>query len=101
MISLIIEKSKGFTKDGRKKIFIRPEYYCFNKSRFATGIGQAELEEAKNNIIRKWYSPNLLVYTIDSHTIVSNNEKNALTEYWRVCERNKIGKLFKVTLNNL
>lgn len=95
-IELKIEKSKGFGKDGKQWVSIRPDYYCFNKARKAKAYSNEDLQDAVNTIIRKWYSPELFVYEIDGQTIVSNNEDNALTEYWRVCDRNKIGAIFTV-----
>ncbi len=96
-IEIKITKSNGRGKDGRMHVYIHPDYYCFNKSRKASGFYKDDLQDAINFVLRKWYQPELHVYEIDGHTIVSNNEKNALTEYWRVCERNKIGELFTVT----
>jgi hypothetical protein len=100
MIELKIERSKGKGMMGKMSAYIRPDYYCFNKARKADGWNNQELQESINNILRKWYQPELFAYEIDGETIVSNNEKNALTEYWRVCERTKIGQMFTVTLIN-
>lgn len=99
-IELKIEKSNGRGKLGMQAVYIRPDYYCFNKSRKAKAYSNEDLQNKINNIIRKWYSPQLFVYEIDGETIVSNNEYNALKEYWRVCNRNKIGAIFTITVKS-
>lgn len=98
MIEIKIKNSKGRGKDGKKHVYIRPDYYCFNKSRKASGFYEDDLKESINSVLRKWYQPELFIYEINGQTIVSNNEKNALTEYWRVCESKDIGKIFTVKL---
>jgi len=36
-------------------------------------------------------------YDVDGYVIGAKDEKHALKEYWRVCEKNKIGKAFPVS----
>jgi len=96
VIEIKVTKSKGNGLMGKLAAYIIPNYYCFNKARKAEGWNNHELQDSVNNVIRKWYQPELFAYEIDGEVIVSNSEKNALTEYWRVCDRVKIGKIFSV-----
>jgi hypothetical protein len=98
MIEIKIQKSNGRGKNGKLHVYIIPDYYCYNKSRKASGFYKDDLQDSINFVLRKWYQPELFVYEIEGKTVVSNNEKNALTEYWRVCERSDIGKEFPVKL---
>ena len=98
MIEIKISPSKGRGRAGKLHAYVHPDYYCFNRSRKASGFNYDELKDSINSVVRKWYSPAVFVYEIDGQTIVSNNEKNALTEYWRVCARDKIGVIFPVKL---
>lgn len=99
-IGIKIRESRGYGKNGKRYVYIHPDYYCFNKARKASGFYDDELQKGINNILRKWYQPELFIYEIDSHIIISNTEQHALIEYWRVCERKDIGKMFTVTLKS-
>lgn len=101
MIGIKIEYSRGRAKSGKKHAFVRPDYPCFNKSRKASGFYDSDLNENISKILRKWFQPELFVYEIDGHIIVSNSDKNALSEYWNVCERTDIGKNFEVKLKSV
>jgi len=96
-IKILVEDSRGKGKNGKRYAYIRPDYYCGNNSRKASGFTTKELADDVARICTKWYSPELFVYEVDGITIVSNNDTNALTEYWRVCQREKIGFIFPVT----
>ena len=96
-IEIKIINSNGRGKNGKKHVYIRPDFECFNMSRKASGFDNRELNESINNVLRKWYQPKLFVYDIDNHVIVSNSEENALREYWRVCDRSVIGLNFPIT----
>jgi hypothetical protein len=101
MIGIKIEYSKGRAKSGKKHVFIRPDYPCFNRSRKASGFYDSDLNEDIGRILRKWFQPELFIYEIDGHRIISNSEKNALSEYWNVCERTDVGKKFEVELKSV
>ena len=90
--------SRGRGKGGRRRWFIMPKHYCFNKARSVTGYDTKEMEEKVIEIVKKWYYP-MIYYKIDGHTIGSNNERNALTEYYRVCAVEDKQIVFPVTLD--
>lgn len=87
--------SRGRGRGGRRANFIRPSEDCFNKSRRVTGFTDEELDEKIIATVQKWYYP-MRYYLVDGHLIGSNNEMNALKEYWRVCEKDYIGMIMRV-----
>lgn len=89
--------SRGRGRGGRRANFIRPADDCENKSRRITGFTAKELDEKIIAVVKKWYYP-MHYYIIDGHLIGSNNEMNALKEYWRFCEKDYIGMIMPVTL---
>lgn len=87
-----IERSLGRTKTGIPVFFVRPAHACENRSRCFVGY------DKMNKGIVRWYASSILYFIVDGHLIGSNNEKNALSEYWRICDRNKVGKIVEVKL---
>lgn len=81
--------SNGNGKGGKMYAFVRPDMKCFNRSRRVQPSRVAEE-------VKKWFTP-MNYYIVDGETIGSNSEENALKEYWRVCDKEKIGKHFQVT----
>lgn len=92
-----ITQSIGQGKGGKMSWFIRPIYYCFNRSHKVSGFTGKELQEKADKVISKWYYPRVILYEVDGETIASNSKENALTEYWRVCAKEKIGVIFEAT----
>lgn len=92
-----VKRSNGYGKGGRLIAFVRPIYYCFNRSRKVSADTGAELREKIEKTIQKWYAPVVIRYEINGNTVCSNSKDNALTEYWRVCNKEDIGKIFEVT----
>lgn len=84
--------SNGFSKNGEQYVFIRPTRQCFNRSRRC-------LKSNAERTIKKWFTP-INYYEIQGHIIGSNNEVNALKEYWRVCAPENIGKQFVIASLN-
>lgn len=80
--------SDGFSKNGAKYAYVRPSEKCDNKSRKV-------LARNIDNLIKKHY-PVVRYYKVDGYTIGAKNKQFALGEYWRICERPKIGKAFDV-----
>lgn len=87
-----IEASRGFGKANKERYYVRPIWECFNRSRSVSGYSRKEIEEKIEKLIKKWYAPEIILYEINGLLIGSNNESNALKEYWRVCEQKDIGK---------
>lgn len=89
--------SSGSGKAGKLFVYIRPEKECGNRSRRIGGFYGAEFGARIDKLIKKWFIP-IKYYKVNNDRVIgSNSEKNALTEYWRVCEREDIGKIFPVT----
>lgn len=84
------ERSAGKAKGGIPIFFVRPQLACNNRSR--RYIGYDKLRKG----IQRWYGPEVKFYLVDGHLIGSNKPANALHEYWRICEREKIGRIFEV-----
>lgn len=95
---ILVQKSNGFGKSGRMIKFIRPKEPCFNKSRKISGYTPDEIRQKEENTIRKWFSPRIILYRIEGHIIGSNSKENALKEYWRVCDIDKVGHQFEVEI---
>lgn len=84
-----IEFSAGRGKRGRAFAYIRPAKQCLNRSR---RVDICLIDDT----IKKWFSPLVNYYQINGAIIGSNNPKNALKEYYRVCKRENIGQKFEV-----
>jgi hypothetical protein len=92
-----IDASNGRTTDNLKIVrYIRPVYECFNRARKVTGFTSSEVNRKINNVVAKWYSPKVILYKIEGWVIASNSKRNALCEYWRVCDMKDVGKEFEV-----
>ena len=89
--------SRGRGRGGRRANFIRPAEDCFNRSRRVTGFTDEELDQKIIATVKKWYYP-MRYYIVDGHLIGSNDEMNAMKEYWRVCEKDYVGIIMRVTL---
>lgn len=89
-IGVKVERSFGRTRTGIPVFYVRPAEACENNSR--RYLGYAKL----NKGIARWYGPEVKYFLVDGHLIGSNNEKNALWEYWKICDKSKIGKKFEV-----
>lgn len=89
--------SAGSNSFGGQYIYLRPNYECFNKSR-KVGSATGDIWDKVDKVIAKWYGPKVNLYMIDGHVIGSNNEENALKEYWRVCDWDKRKQIFEVKL---
>jgi hypothetical protein len=86
-----IRRSAGRAKDGMPVFYVRPAQSCENRSRRFLGYDQ------RDKGIIKWFVPNVNYYLVDGHLIGSNTAQNALKEYWRICDRDKIFKQFEAT----
>lgn len=72
---------------GNCTVNIRPAAnICFNKSRIITHCRDSKILET----IEQWYYP-VRYYIIDGFVFASNSAKNALSEYWMMCEKTKVG----------
>ncbi len=98
MDKIIVRYSNGRGKAGKLSAFIRPSQSCFNKSRKVSAYSLPELKQSIDKCIIKWFDI-VIYYQIDGHTIGSNNEINALKEYYRVCDKKDIQLNFSVTIN--
>ncbi len=83
-----IDHSAGIGKNGKRYVYVRPACQCSNKSR------RVEIGSLSTLILRHY--PVVNYYIVDGHTIGAKSAKNALLEYWRICEREKVGKDFEV-----
>lgn len=92
--------SNGNGMAGMQYAYLRPNYECMNKSRRVGAFYSKELWEKAEKVVLKWYYPKIILYKIDGLTIASNNEINALKEWWRICEKKFVGIPFPVTLAN-
>lgn len=95
-----VRRSNGRGKDGKTYYFIRPFAECFNRSRKVSGWTSQEINDKIEKVIAKWYSPRVILYQIEGTIIGSNSKENALKEWWRVCEIEKIKQLTEVELLN-
>lgn len=94
--SVSVTYSRGRTKYGRKVYFVMPNSEtCRNRSRRIVAQDGDQAYYKLIELIKKWYYP-LNEYVVDGSIICSNSESNALSEYWRICERNKVGINFEV-----
>lgn len=91
-----IEVSNGRNSFGGIIKYIRPAGECFNRSRKVSGYTGAEVNQKVENCIAKWYSPLVIYYEVGGVIIGSNSKENALKEYWRVCEKRDVNKIFEV-----
>lgn len=82
--------SYGRGKSGRKYAYIRPAKKCRNRSRRCSRDKIAACIER--------HFPVVYYYHVDGFVIGAKDPQSALKEYWRVCEKEKIGKVFEVTL---
>lgn len=89
-----IEKSIGRTKSGAQVYYLRPDGECINRSYRITCIDEDEYK-AKVSKIEKKIKPEIQ-WLIDGYKVIANNSNQALREYWRVCDKSKIGKDFEV-----
>ena len=96
MDELKITRSNGNGKGGKTFYYVRPIYDCFNRSRKVSGFTYREIHEKLDKLIETWYSPKIILYEIQGHTIASNSKENALKEFWRVCELTDVKKPFEV-----
>ena len=101
VIEVKVEYSRGYGKSGKLAAYVRPDFDCFNRSRRVADYSHEGLREMVNTVIRKWYAPKLVAYKIDGYVIVSNNEENALKEFYRVCDKEQINIVFPVYLYTL
>jgi hypothetical protein len=83
-------RSRGRTKLGIPVFYVRPKEACENRSRKFVGYHKM------NKGIERWFAPEVKYFLVDGHLIGSNNPKNALREYHRICEKEKIGRQFEV-----
>lgn len=82
--------SRGRGRSGTEYAYLRPAGKCFNRSR--------RVRADRVDSCMKIHFPHINYYLVDGHVIGAKDENFALREYWRVCERNKIGKQFPVSL---
>jgi len=93
-----IHTSAGRGKNGKMYKGVRPLADCFNRSRKVGGYNHQEIQAKIDKVIEKWFSPKVILYRVDGHVIGSNSKENALKEYWRVCEKEKIKQHFEVEI---
>lgn len=84
MATLIIEKSNGRTKTGELIYFVRPAGKCHNRSWRVKANKVSEF-------CRKKFS-NVSYFRVNGLVIGASSEENAVKEYYRICEKSKIGK---------
>ena len=89
MNDISIVKSSGRGKNGWRYYFIHPSGKCSNKSR------RVRADKVKETVARHFSV--VKYFSIDGIVIGAKDKEAALKEYWRVCERDKIGKRFEVT----
>ncbi|MEI6949797.1 hypothetical protein V9K67_21600 [Paraflavisolibacter sp. H34] len=89
--------SHGRGSGGKLYAYVRPANDCFNRSRRVGGFTGAELEGAIQMCIEKWFTP-CNYYLVEGCVIGSNSEKNALKEYWKVCDLKDMNQPFDVQL---
>lgn len=87
---LKITRSAGQPKTGMPVFYVRPANACFNRSR--RFVGYDKMQKG----IAKWWAPEVKHFEIKNTIVGSNNESNALKEFWRICEGAEIGILVKV-----
>lgn len=85
-----VQFSYGRGKYGRSYVYIRPAFKCNNRSRRV---------QCKDDVIKaaieKYYTP-CNYYIIEDNVIGAANEKLALREYWKICDKSEIKKQFAV-----
>jgi hypothetical protein len=82
--------SAGRSKYGQRYAYVRPARKCCNRSWRCP-------EDLVHRIIERHF-PVVRYYRIDGHTIGARNAEAALKEYWRVCEKGKIGARFEINI---
>lgn len=87
-----IEYSAGRTKFGRQFAYIRPAGKCSNRSR------RVPVEKLEETI--KLHFPVVNYYQVDGVPIGAKNEKYAIREYWRICEKSKINNPVEVVFSH-
>ena len=85
-----ISYSYGRGKYGKNYAYIRPAKDCFNRSR--------RCETHKIDQLIQKHFPVVNYYLIEQRIIGAKNEEFALKEYWRVCAKENIKKIFPVKL---
>ena len=85
-----IQYSSGRGKNGKRWAYIRPDTRCANKSR---RVSADKIDET----IEKYF-PIVNLYLIKNRIFGAKDERDALKEYWRVCEQSEIGKEVPVEL---
>jgi hypothetical protein len=93
---LRIERSNGQGKGGSSVYYIRPAQTCSNRSRKVRGFVHLEIKAKTKKLIYKWFAPMVIYYEVNGVVIGSTSKENALKEYWRICDRNDVGKIFQV-----
>jgi len=86
-----ITLSYGKSKGGETYAYIRPKFACDNKS-YRVKYGQGDVLKC----IRVHFN-DVIKNLTEMHTIGAKDEKSALKEYWRICEKSKIRQKFEVT----
>lgn len=92
-----IKYSSGRVRSGRRFAYIRPSFACLNRPMRVSGNDRQNLVVNVEKAIRKYYTP-IFTYEIQGKIVGSNNPANALKEFYRVCEKEQIGRKFEVTL---
>jgi hypothetical protein len=82
-----ITYSEGRGKAGRRYAFIRPLFKCQNKSHRVIADRNKIQEFIEKNF------PNVNYYKVDGLVIGAKSEQFAMKEFWRICEKSKIGKI--------
>lgn len=87
--------SLGRGSGGRISCYIRPKEAGFNRDRKVSAFSSKELKDKIIACITKYYTP-ITYYYCEGYIIGSNTDKNALKEYWPVCDRKDIGNKFEI-----
>lgn len=87
-----IEYSAGRAKYGRQFAYVRPAGKCSNRSL------RVPVEKLAAAI--ETHFPCVNYYQVDGLMIGAKNEKFALKEYWRICDKSKINKPVEVILSH-
>lgn len=89
-----ITYSNGRGKYGQQYAYIRPAMECFNRSR------RVLAEKLQGEIARHFPGNKVNYYKVGDYCIGAKDEKAAIKEYWRVCNRGDIGRNIDVEFSH-
>lgn len=96
--TLLIQRSRGRSKNFMLVAYVSPvNLMAKNKPRRVVGFDEDELLHNIKKVWASYYFPSNM-YKISGMNFIANNEKNAIKEYWRICEKELVGKIPTVEL---